>query len=272
MGFVSDLSKIIKKNNSLLCIGLDTDPDKLPTQFKKNSEEIFHFNKSIIDCTHDLVCSYKPNLAYYEALGGTGVMALKKTVRYVKSSYPAIPVIADAKRGDIASTSDKYAASIFDQYGFDGVTVSPYLGRDGIEPFLKREEKGIIILCRTSNPGAEDFQDLEVKGKALYEIVAEKVAMWNAQYNNCLLVVGATWPEQMERIRAVAKDLFFLVPGIGSQGGDLEKTLQAGLRPDRSGLIITASRSIIYAGSGKDFAEKAREEALRLRDMINEYR
>jgi orotidine-5'-phosphate decarboxylase len=272
MGFISFLEGSIAKNNSLLCIGLDFDPNKIPTHLAKKKDSIFQFNKSIIDYTHDLVCCYKPNLAFYEALGENGVTQLQKTVNYIKSHYATIPVIADAKRGDIGSTSEKYAEGILTYLGFDAITVNPYLGYDGVLPFLQHKDKGVIILCRTSNPSARDFQDLQVAGKPLYEIVAEKVTEWSKEYDNCLLVVGATWPEQLKKIRSIAKDMFFLVPGIGSQGGDIEQTLRAGLRTDNSGLIINASRSIIYAGTGKDFAEKARLEAIQLRDTINRYR
>lgn len=251
MNFLQKLDISIKKNNSLLCVGLD------------NCD--FEFNKKIIDQTHDLVCAYKPQVAFYEAAGIEGLKSLKKTVDYLKKHHPTIPVICDAKRGDIASTMEQYAASLFDYYGFDAATVNPYLGFDSLEPFLKRKDKGIIILCRTSNKSASDFQDLLVNGEPLYIKVAKKVVEWSKKYKNCLLVVGATWPEELKKIRKIAKDMFFLIPGIGAQGGDLRKTLEYGLIKQNSGLIIHVSRSILYATS-------PRKEAKKLRNEINRYR
>lgn len=249
--FLQKLDISIKKNNSLLCVGLD------------NSD--FEFNKKIIDQTHDLVCAYKPQIAFYEAAGIEGLKSLKKTVDYLKKHHPAIPLICDAKRSDIASTMEQYASSLFDYYGFDAATVSPYLGFDSLEPFLKRKDKGIIILCRTSNKNASDFQDLLINGEPLYLKVARKVVEWNKQYKNCLMVVGATWPEELKLIRKIAPDMFFLVPGIGTQGGDLERTLKYGLTKQNSGLIIHSSRSITYASN-------PRQKAQELRKTINRYR
>ena len=272
MTFLQKLDTSIQRNNSLLCIGLDTDVEKLPEGFENDDYPQFTFNKQIIDATYDIVCSYKLQIAYYSAFGTSGLEALKQSVEYIKSKNPDLPVILDAKRADIGSTSEKYAEEAFDVFLADAVTVNPYLGSDGLEPFLKRDDKGVIILCRTSNPGAKDFQDLLVNGRPLYLHVAEKINTWHQQFGNCLLVVGATYPEEMKEIRKVVPDLYFLVPGIGAQGGDLEKTLEAGLRNDKSGLIIHSSRSIIYASNGPDFAEKAREEATTLRDRINLHR
>ncbi len=273
MTFVEKLNISVETNNSLLCIGLDTDIHKIPPHLvEENEDHIFEFNKEIIDATHDFVCAYKPNSAYYEADGVEGLASLEKTVEYIHSAYPDIPVILDAKRADIGSTSEHYAMAAFDYFKADAVTLHPYMGEDSLEFFLKRQDRGCIILCRTSNLSASEFQDLMVEGKPLYIKIAEKVAEWDKKYHNCLLVVGATWPEQMKKIRSVAPEMNFLVPGIGSQGGDLEATLRAGLRSDKAGLIINAGRSIIYASSHEDFANRARLEAQMLRDKINTYR
>lgn len=265
MNFIQKLEKAIRKNNSLLCVGLDSDLEKLPKTFLKKNDPVFKFNKFIIDQTWDLVCAYKPQIAYYEAQGIEGLKSLKRTVEYINKKYPYIPIICDAKRADIGSTSQQYAKSLFDYFGFDAVTVNPYLGFDAVEPFLNYKNKGVIILCRTSNPGASDFQDLKINKTPLYMEVAKKVAIWNKTYGNCLMVVGATWPQQLKKVRALAKDMFFLIPGIGAQGGNLEKTLRAGLTKEKSGLIINSSRGII-------FAENPRTAALQLRDGINKYR
>lgn len=272
MTFNEKLDASIKNSNSLLCIGLDADIHRLPKHLLETSDPIFEFNKAIIDATYDIVCAYKPNSAYYEADGIDGLASLEKTFEYVRSTYPDIPVILDAKRGDIGSTSEHYAIAAFDYFQADAVTVNPYLGFDALEPFLQRKDKGVIILCRTSNPSASEFQDLMVDGEPLYIKVARKVDEWDQKYHNCLMVVGATWPKQMEEIRMVAPVMNFLVPGIGTQGGDLEGIMKAGLRSDKAGLIINAGRSIIYANNDEDFATIAREEALKLRDQINKYR
>lgn len=251
MNFLQKLKNAIKQNNSLLCIGLD------------NCD--FEFNKKIIDQTHDLVCAYKPQIAFYEATGIEGLKSLKRTVDYLKKHHPAIPLICDAKRSDIASTMEQYASSLFDYYGFDAATVNPYLGFDSLEPFLKRKDKGIIILCRTSNKSASDFQDLLISGEPLYLRVAKKVVEWNKKYKNCLLVIGATWPEELKKIRTIAPNMFFLVPGIGAQGGDLEQTLKYGLTEQNSGLIIHSSRSIIYANNPRQKAQELKKAINRCR-------
>ena len=253
-------------------MGLDTDLTKIPEHLKSTKNPLGEFNKAIIDATADLVCSYKPNSAYYEAMGDGGMRHLQKTIEYIHTAYPDIPVIVDAKRADIGSTSEQYANWVFDYLKADAVTVNPYLGSDSLDAFFKRSDKGIIVLCRTSNKGATDFQDLNVDGQSLFMKVAERIIEWDKIYKNCLMVVGATWPEQMQQIRGIAPDMNFLVPGIGTQGGDLAGTLKAGLRADKAGLIINAGRSIIYASNGEDFAEKARLGALKLRDQINLHR
>lgn len=272
MNFRDKLEKAINKNNSLLCVGLDPELEKIPKRFFKSVEPLFEFNKSIIDATHDLVCSYKPNIAFYASSGLPGLKALIKTIAYIHLKYPEIPVILDAKRGDISPTAIHYAKEVFDVYKADAVTLNPYLGFDSIKPFLERKDKGIIILSRTSNPSASDFQDLEISSISLYLEVAKKVDYWNKTYKNCMLVVGATWPEELRKVRKLAPKMFFLVPGIGAQQGNLKKLLKNGLRSDKSGLIIHAGRSIIYASSKTNFASSARKEALKLKREINKYR
>lgn len=272
MKFLQKLNNAIKKNNSLLCVGLDSDLEKIPSFLLKKQDPIFEFNKKIINVTADLVCCYKPQFAFYASQGISGLKALIQTIAYIHLKFPQIPVILDAKRGDIGSTAEQYAKEVFDVYLADAVTVNPFLGLDSMKPFLERKDKGIIILCRTSNPGASDFQDLNLNGVPLYLEIAKKVNQWNKKYKNCLMVVGATWTEQLRKVREIAPEMFFLIPGIGAQGGDLEKTLKNGLTRGKSGLIINSSRGIIYASSNADFASKARKEALSLKDLINEYR
>lgn len=272
MKFQQRLDKVINKNNSLLCIGLDPDLKKIPSHLLKQQDPIFEFNKAIIDSTHDLVCAYKPNIAYYSALGLNGLKSLQETIKYIHNEYSGVPVILDAKRADIGNTSEKYALELFGIFGADAVTVNPYLGFDSIEPFLKYKDKGIIILCRTSNPGASDFQDLKIENESLYIKVARKIVEWDRKYENCLMVVGATWPHELSAVRAITPNMFFLIPGIGTQGGDLSKTLQTGLRKDKSGLIINLSRGIIYAGNDKEFAGASRAKALIIKEDINKYR
>lgn len=265
MKFQQKLNKIIKKNNSLLSIGLDPDLGKIPSRLLKIKNPIFEFNKSVIDATVDLVCCYKPQFAFYASNGLQGIKALIQTITYIHLKYPEIPVLLDAKRGDIEFTAEQYVKEVFDVYRADAVTVNPYLGFDSTKPFLERKDKGIIILCKTSNPGSTDFQDLNLNGIPLYVAVAKKIVAWNKIYKNCLMVVGATWPEQLRKVREIAPEMFFLVPGIGAQGGDLKKTLENGLRRDKSGLIINSSRGII-------FSQNPRKEALKLKEEINKYR
>jgi len=272
MNFKDKLEKIIKENNSLLCIGLDPAFGKMPKKILKKKNSIFEFNKSIINETADIVCSYKPQFAFYASRGLDGIKALIQTIAYVHHQYPKIPVILDAKRGDIGSTAEQYAEEIFDVYSADAVTVNPFLGFDSLKPFLERKDKGIIVLARTSNPGASDFQDLKINISPLYIKIAEKVVAWHKIYKNCLMVVGATWPQQLKEIRDIANDMFFLIPGVGAQRGDLKNTLKYGLTKQKSGLIISASRSIIFASKERDFAKQARREAIKLKEEINTYR
>jgi orotidine-5'-phosphate decarboxylase len=270
VSFIDKLSSAWRSNNSLVCVGLDPDPSRFPASVAGNDQEIFDFNKSIIDATHDLVCAYKPQIAHFSAESAES--QLESTIHYIKENYPQIPVILDAKRGDIGSTAEMYATEVFERYAADAVTVSPYLGFDSFEPFLKYKDRGVILLCRTSNKGAADLQDLTVDGMPLYEKVATLAAQkWNAS-GNCLLVVGATWPEQMARIRSIVGEMPLLVPGVGTQGGDIESLVRMGQTKAGSGLIISSSRAILYASDGEDFAQAARRETLRLRDAINQHR
>jgi orotidine-5'-phosphate decarboxylase len=267
MNFIEKLQNITRNNRSLVCVGLDPDPKMMPEGVR-----VLDFNKAIVDATSDLVCAYKPNLAFYEALGDEGMEALKRTLKYIPSG---VPVIADAKRADIGNTSRAYAVALFDVMGFDAATVNPYLGFDAIEPFLQYKERGVIILCRTSNSGARDFQSLrcETSGglRTLYEIVADKAEEWTIN-GNVGLVVGATYPEELKAIRRQHPDLPFLIPGVGAQGGDIASTVRYGLSPQGDKAIINSSRQIIYASRDKNFAAAARKAASLLRDEINKYR
>ncbi len=268
--FIDNLNAAVKRNNSLLCVGIDPALGKMPPQFSAFEQPFFAFGKAIVDATHDLVCAYKPQIAYYASHSAES--ELEATVAYIKANYPYIPVILDSKRGDIGATAEQYAQEAFDRYSADAVTLNPYMGSDCAAPFLERADKGAIFLCRTSNSGAADFQELEIDGSKLYEHVASRIANdWN-QHRNCCLVVGATAPEQIARVRRIVGDMPLLVPGVGAQGGDVEQIVKAGQTADGAGLIINASRSIIYASAGSDCAEAARQAALSLRDQINQYR
>lgn len=254
-----------QRANSLLCIGLDSDYDRLPEHFKQAEYPQYEFNRWIIEQTHPFASAYKPNSAFYEARGVEGQRALELTAAYLRASHPDILTICDAKRADIGSTNEGYVSAILDHMGFDAVTLNPYLGREALSPFLKRADKGCILLCRTSNPGAGEFQDLIAEGKPLWQIVAERVVNeWNS-LGNCLLVAGATYPGELKQIRALVGDLTLLVPGVGAQGGDVEQTVRAGANAQGRGMIINSSRGII-------FAEDPAEAARRLRDDINQFR
>ena len=272
MRFQEKLDSIVKKNNSLVCVGLDSDFDKIPQYLKTKKNPVFIFNKKIIDATHDLVCAYKPNSAFYEAQGAEGINQLKLTCDYLRKNYPSTPIILDAKRADIGNTNKGYIKYAFNYLGVDAITLHPYLGKDAILPFLELKDKGFFILCRTSNKGAGEFQDLRFKGKPLYKIIAEHVVKkWNYN-NNCLLVIGATYPKELSEVRKLVGNLTFLIPGIGAQGGDIEATIKAGLNSKGSGMIVNSSRAIIFASSDKDFAQKARQKTIELRNYINKYR
>jgi len=260
----------IYHKKSFLCIGLDTDIKKIPSFLLDNEDPVFEFNKQIIDATKDLCVAYKPNLAFYESLGYKGLMSLEKTVKYIPDT---IFTIADAKRGDIGNTSDMYARTFFEYYNFDSITVAPYMGKDSVAPFLNFKDKWVILLALTSNEGANDFQLSEVvydsaaPTERLFEIVIETSMKWGNN-ENMMYVVGATKADMLDRIRKIIPDHFLLVPGVGAQGGSLEEVWKHGSNDD-CGLLVNASRNIIYAGNGKDFAEKAREEALKIQQQMN---
>ncbi|MEP6881684.1 MAG: orotidine-5'-phosphate decarboxylase [Dokdonella sp.] len=270
MTFMESLRAAWHRNNSLVCVGLDPEPSRFPPGFADDSDAVFHFCRDIVDATADLVCCFKPQIAHFSALGAED--ALQRLIAHIHRHQPGVPVILDAKRGDIGSTAQHYAREAFDRYEADAVTVNPYLGRDSLQPFLDRADKGVVILCRTSNAGAGDFQDLDAGGRPLYQHVADKVAReWNAN-GNCLLVTGATYPEQLAQVRIIVGDLPLLVPGIGAQGGDVEAVLRNGQSSDGTGLLISSSRAILYAGNDDDFANASREATLALRDEINRHR
>jgi orotidine-5'-phosphate decarboxylase len=262
--------KIIDKFNvradsvgSFLCVGLDSDAAQIPSEFRKDDRPQFAFNRWVIDQTHHFAAAFKFNSAFYEARGEAGWHELHLSMEYLRETCPDVLTICDAKRADIGNTNNGYVKAIFDELGFDAVTLHPYLGREALQPFLSRVDKGSIILCRTSNPGAGELQDLQVEGRPLWQIIAEKVSgEWNAN-GNCLLVVGATYPNEMRQIRAVSSNMTFLVPGIGAQGGDIGAVVEAGLNALGKGLILTASRSII-------FAKNPGEAARATRDQIND--
>lgn len=272
MNFQEKLDQIIKINSSLVCLGLDSDFEKIPSHLKKEKNPIFAFNKAIIEKTADLVCAYKPNIAFYEANGAEGIMQLKMTFDFLRTKHSNIITILDAKRADIDSTNDGYVKFVFDYLGADGVTVHPYLGKEALRPFLERADKGIFILCRTSNPGAGEFQDLIVNGMPFYQMVAHHVVdSWN-KHGNCMLVVGATYPTELGEVRKIVGEMTVLSPGIGRQGADIEKAVKAGLNSKKTGMIINSSRGIIFASSDRDFARRAREKTEELKVGINEYR
>jgi orotidine-5'-phosphate decarboxylase len=260
MNFIDKLLLTSQKNQSLLCIGLDPDPDAMP------DVDILTFNKAIIDATCDLVCAYKPNLAFYETFGSEGFAILKETIEYIP---PEIPIIGDAKRGDIGNTAKAYAKALFSTFGFDAATVNPYLGFDSIQPFIENKDKGVFILCRTSNKGSADFQNLNCSGSLpLYEIVACKAREWNV-HGNIGLVVGATYPEELKRIRAICPEMCLLIPGVGAQGGALDLAVNNGVNTQGEKAIINVSRKVLYASRGEDFTQAARSSALEIRAQIN---
>lgn len=279
--FIVKLERLWARGN-FVCVGLDPDFSKIPQPLKDSipsspthTEEVMvRFNQQVVDATHDLVCAYKPNSAFYEAQGDQGMRALARTVRHIKEQYPEIPVILDAKRADIGNTNDGYVQAAFDTLGVDAITVHPYLGKEALKPFLDRKDKGIIVLARTSNPGADEFQDLPVGvgQEPLYRVIARNVAeSWNKN-GNCALVVGATYPRELAEVRGIVGDLPILIPGIGAQGGEVEATVNAGKDSRTWGMIVNSSRGIIFASRGVDFAEAARKSAEQLRTEINKYR
>jgi orotidine-5'-phosphate decarboxylase len=268
--FYQQLQSAWASQGSMLCVGFDPDPKRLPASLQGKPEGIFEFCREIADATADLVCSFKPQFAYFASQRAEA--QLEKLIRHLKDQYPHIPVILDSKRGDIGSTADHYALEAFDRYGADAITVSPYMGFDTIEPYLKHTGKGVIVLCRTSNPGGSDLQFLNVSptGEPLYLHVAKLAAsQWNSS-GQIGLVVGATFPEEITKVRAIVGDMPLLIPGIGAQGGDIEATVKAGAVSGKpgTGMIINSSRAILYASSGNDFAQAARIVAMNTRDAL----
>ncbi|MDR1661861.1 MAG: orotidine-5'-phosphate decarboxylase [Azoarcus sp.] len=267
MAFVAALRAAWRERDSLLCIGLDPDPARLPPSLAGQSGAVFDFCRAIVDATADLVCAFKPQIAYFAAQRAED--QLEALIEHIHARHPGVPVILDAKRGDIGSTAGMYAEEAFARYRADAVTVNPYMGRDSIEPYFAWPGKGVILLCRTSNPGGADLQDLDVGGEKLYERVARLAAKeWNGG-GNCALVTGATFPAEIARVRTLTGDMPLLVPGIGAQGGDIAATVAAGQTADGAGLAINSSRAILYASAGEDFAEAARRAAFATREAIN---
>jgi len=273
MSFSERLLRIARQQRSWLCVGLDPDLDQIPAALKagRGMRAMLEFNRQIIDATHDLVCAYKLNSAFYEALGPQGLEILKETREHIPGE---IPVILDAKRGDIANTARKYAQAAFEVYECDAVTVNPYLGFDSIEPFLSYRNHGLFLLCRTSNPGARDLQDLKCGNQKLFEVVARKSRDWKAQSGGEIgLVVGATYPDELRIVREiVTEEMFILVPGVGTQKGDLKKAVCSAANSQGERAIISVSRGVLYASNEEDFAQAARREAQRIRDEIHRYR
>lgn len=268
MKFAEKLQRAVTEHASLVCIGLDSDTARLPVGVSQ-----LDFNKAIIDATHDVVAAYKPNTAFYEAEGAEGIAVLKATCEYIRQVAPDVLILLDAKRADIGNTNNGYVRFAVDYLGVDAITLHPYLGSEALGPFLTLPDIGLIVLCRTSNPGSGELQDLLVDGMPLYEKVAHTVSeQWNTQ-KNCMLVVGATYPTEAAKIRAiVGDDMWFLIPGVGAQGGDVEQTVRAAQNSRGDGMLISSSRDIIFASSGDDFAAAARNKAIELRDQINAYR
>jgi len=270
MTFTQMLAAAWQRNNSLLCVGLDPDPAKFPAHLKGRDDAIFDFCKTIVDATADLVCVFKPQIAYFAARRAED--QLEALIAHIHARHPGIPVILDAKRGDIGSTAEQYAVEAFARFQADAVTVNPYMGRDSLDPWLAWPDKGVILLCRTSNPGGSDLQFLDVGGEKLYERVARLAASeWNTS-GQIALVVGATFPTEIARVRAIVGDMPLLVPGIGAQGGDIATTVEAGRTANATGLMINSSRAILYAGKDEDFAAAARKVAEATRAAINLHR
>jgi len=265
--FTQQLERAWRENDSLVCVGLDPEIERFPPRIRAEASPIFQFNRAVIDATADLVCAYKPQFAHYAAYEAED--QLERTIEYIHRVHPGVPVILDAKRGDIGHTAERYAIEAFERYGADAVTVNPYLGGDSLEPFLRHTERGVLILCRTSNPGAGDLQDLRVEGRPLYQVVAELAARrWNV-HGNCLLVIGATYPRELAEVRALVGDMPLLVPGVGAQGGDVEQVVASGCTRSGTGLIVSSSRAILYASAADDFAQAARAATASLREKMN---
>jgi len=266
MDFSLSLRQAWSRADSMLCVGLDPDPERIPASIASDPDALFIFCREIVDATAKHVCAFKPQIAYFSA--ARAERALERVIEHIHLHHPGIPVILDAKRGDIGSTAERYAIEAFERYGADAVTINPYMGFDSIEPWLAWKGRGVILLCRTSNPGGSDLQALNVGGEALYERVARLAAgPWNAG-GQLGLVLGATFPAELARVRAIAADLPMLVPGIGAQGGDVQATVSAGLANDGWGMIINSSRAILYASRGADFAQAASAVAQRTCEEI----
>lgn len=274
MTFIEKLSAAWRTNNSLLCVGLDPDIAKFPAHLQQQPDAIYTFCKEIIDATAATACAFKPQIAYFSAMRAED--QLEALCAYLRENHPNIPIVMDAKRGDIGATAEQYAREAFERYGADAVTVSPYMGFDSVAPYLEWKDRGAIVLCRTSNAGGSDLQFLTVDGVPLYQHVARLVAeKWNTN-GQCGLVVGATFPQELAQVRSIIGDMPLLVPGVGAQGGDIQATVQAGKTANGMGMMINSSRAILYAkpdlDAGEDFAQAARRVALETRDAINLYR
>lgn len=269
MSFAVDkLQTIQEKNKSMICLGLDLDPKRMPADSAKSIKTMYEFAMRMVEATKDVVCAYKPNMAFYETLGHDGLSLLESICKRIPED---IPIILDGKRGDIGNTASFYAEAMFDRMNADWVTLNPYMGYDALRPFLEHKDKGIFVLCLTSNTGSKDFQLLEVDGKALYKVVAEKVDYWNKD-DNCGLVVGATQPEQLKELRSITGGMPLLIPGVGAQGGSLEKAVLYGTDEFKKIAVINVSRSVLYASNGADFDEKAREELVKLNSQVEAIR
>ncbi len=270
MRFTEQLAAAWQRNNSLLCVGLDPDPARLPASLTGTGGAIFSFCRAIVDATADLVCAFKPQIAYFASQRAED--QLEQLISYIHEAYPGIPVILDAKRGDIGSTAEHYAKEAFERYQADAITVSPYMGFDSMQPYLAHADKGVIVLCRTSNAGGSDVQFLETDGRPVYQVVAERARdVWNTS-GQMGLVVGATFPEEIAKVREIVGDMPLLIPGVGAQGGDVEATVRAGRTADGTGMMINSSRAILYASTDSDFADAARRVAEATRNQINQFR
>jgi orotidine-5'-phosphate decarboxylase len=271
MGFIDKLRARWRDADTLLCVGLDPDPAKFPDRFVNDPDALFAFCRDIADATAEYACAFKPQIAYFAA-HNDGEAQLQRLIAHLNGAHPDVPVILDAKRGDIGSTAQQYACEAFERFGADAVTLNPYMGRDSADPFLQYNDRGCVFLCHTSNPGARDFQELLVDGAPLYQHIARTIAgEWNAD-GNCALVVGATFPEELAVIRGIVGDMPLLIPGVGAQGGDVEAVVRNGKTADGTGLMIKSSRGILYASRGERYAEAAADAARELRDAINRYR
>lgn len=272
--FVQQLATAWVAGNSLLCVGIDPDPKRFPAHLKGRPRAILEFGRAIVDATADLVCAFKPQIAYFHA--ERAEEELEELIAWINQRHPGVPVILDAKRGDVGSTAEQYAREAFERYNADAVTVSPFLGHDSIAPYTEHVDRGVVILCRTSNAGGSDMQALEVDGPSGREPVYKRIARivtseWNI-HGNCALVVGATFPAELAEVRRIVGDMPLLVPGVGAQGGDIEATVKAGRTAGGAGLMISSSRAILYASAGEDFAQAARVVAIETRDAINRHR